>query len=113
MPDSVVVAVFGCPASDGLSATRFGRAPFRDAGLRLLNAAEILGIRGGYACTFRGRGVQSGGGAARSITSSRLPATDGAQRLPDLTQVGNDAVASEIFNICERRAAANTRDERT
>lgn len=26
---------------------RFGRAPFRDASLRLLNAAEILGIRGG------------------------------------------------------------------
>ncbi|YCI07089.1 hypothetical protein M1D34_32140 (plasmid) [Ensifer sp. D2-11] len=31
----------------GLSATLFGRAPIRDAGLRLLNAAEILGIRGG------------------------------------------------------------------
>ncbi|AJC81764.1 GCN5-related N-acetyltransferase protein (plasmid) [Rhizobium etli bv. phaseoli str. IE4803] len=47
MPDPVPVAVLGRLAIDQSHQGRgIGRALVRDAGLRLLNAAEILGIRG-------------------------------------------------------------------
>ncbi|WFU05262.1 GNAT family N-acetyltransferase (plasmid) [Rhizobium sp. CB3171] len=47
MPDPIPVAVLGRLAIDQSYQGRgFGRALVRDAGLRLLNAAEILGIRG-------------------------------------------------------------------
>lgn len=47
MPDPIPVAVLGRLAIDGSYQGRgIGRALVRDAGLRLLNAAEILGIRG-------------------------------------------------------------------
>lgn len=47
MPDPIPVAVLGRLAIDGAYQGRgIGRALVRDAGLRLLNAAEILGIRG-------------------------------------------------------------------
>lgn len=47
MPDPVPVAVLGRLAVDRTYQGRsVGRALVRDAGLRLLNAAEILGIRG-------------------------------------------------------------------
>jgi len=47
MPDPIPVAVLGRLAIDQSYQGRgIGRALVRDAGLRLLNAAEILGIRG-------------------------------------------------------------------
>jgi GNAT superfamily N-acetyltransferase len=47
MPDPIPVAVLGRLAVDRAYQGRgFGRALVRDAALRLLNAAEILGIRG-------------------------------------------------------------------
>lgn len=47
MPDPIPVAVLGRLAIDRTYQGRgIGRALVRDAGLRLLNAAEILGIRG-------------------------------------------------------------------
>jgi GNAT superfamily N-acetyltransferase len=47
MPDPIPVAVLGRLAIDQAHQGRgLGRALVRDAGLRLLNAAEILGIRG-------------------------------------------------------------------
>ena len=47
MPDPIPVAVPGRLAIDRTYQGRgIGRALVRDAGLRLLNAAEILGIRG-------------------------------------------------------------------
>ncbi|WP_431324066.1 GNAT family N-acetyltransferase [Rhizobium sp. YTU87027] len=47
MPDPIPVAVLGRLAIDQSYQGRgVGRALVRDAGLRLLNAAEILGIRG-------------------------------------------------------------------
>ena len=47
IPDPIPVAVLGRLAIDGAYQGRgIGRALVRDAGLRLLNAAEILGIRG-------------------------------------------------------------------
>jgi GNAT superfamily N-acetyltransferase len=47
MPDPIPVAVLGRLAVDGSYHGRgIGRALVRDVGLRLLNAAEILGIRG-------------------------------------------------------------------
>ncbi|MEZ2129680.1 MULTISPECIES: GNAT family N-acetyltransferase [unclassified Sinorhizobium] len=47
MPDPIPVAVIGRLAIDKTYQGRgIGRALVRDAGLRLLNAAEILGIRG-------------------------------------------------------------------
>jgi GNAT superfamily N-acetyltransferase len=47
MPDPIPVAVLGRLAIDQSDQGRgIGRALVRDAGLRLLNAAEILGIRG-------------------------------------------------------------------
>jgi GNAT superfamily N-acetyltransferase len=47
MPDPIPVAVLGRLAIDLSHQGRgIGRALVRDAGLRLLNAAEILGIRG-------------------------------------------------------------------
>jgi GNAT superfamily N-acetyltransferase len=47
MPDPIPVAVLGRLAVDQAYQGRgLGRALVRDAGLRLLNAAEILGIRG-------------------------------------------------------------------
>ncbi len=47
MPDPIPVDVLGRLAIDGAHQGRgIGRALVRDAGLRLLNAAEILGIRG-------------------------------------------------------------------
>ncbi|NKK75769.1 GNAT family N-acetyltransferase [Rhizobium leguminosarum bv. viciae] len=47
MPDPILVAVLGRLAIDQSYQGRgIGRALVRDAGLRLLNAAEILGIRG-------------------------------------------------------------------
>lgn len=47
MPDPIPVAVLGRLAIDRSCQGRgLGRALVRDAGLRLLNAAEILGIRG-------------------------------------------------------------------
>ena len=47
MPDPIPVAVLGRLAIDRSYQGRgLGRALVRDAGLRLLNAAEILGIRG-------------------------------------------------------------------
>ncbi|NMN71358.1 GNAT family N-acetyltransferase [Rhizobium sp. 57MFTsu3.2] len=47
MPDPIPVAVLGRLAIDQFYQGRgIGRALVRDAGLRLLNAAEILGIRG-------------------------------------------------------------------
>lgn len=47
MPDPIPVAVLGRLAIDRSCQGRgIGRALVRDAGLRLLNAAEILGIRG-------------------------------------------------------------------
>ena len=47
MPDPIPVAVLGRLAIDRTYQSRgIGRALVRDAGLRLLNAAEILGIRG-------------------------------------------------------------------
>ena len=47
MPDPIPVAVLGRLAVDqSYQARGIGRALVRDAGLRLLNAAEILGIRG-------------------------------------------------------------------
>ncbi|APO72492.1 GCN5-related N-acetyltransferase protein (plasmid) [Rhizobium gallicum] len=47
MPDPIPVAVLGRLAIDRTYQGRgLGRALVRDAGLRLLNAAEILGIRG-------------------------------------------------------------------
>lgn len=47
MPDPIPVAVLGRLAIDQTYQGRgFGRALVRDAGLRLINAAEILGIRG-------------------------------------------------------------------
>ncbi|WP_047462672.1 GNAT family N-acetyltransferase [Rhizobium rhizogenes] len=47
MPDPILVAVLGRLAIDQTYQGRgLGRALVRDAGLRLLNAAEILGIRG-------------------------------------------------------------------
>ncbi|MBB4576404.1 GNAT family N-acetyltransferase [Rhizobium lentis] len=47
MPDPVPVAVLGRLAIDqSLQGRGIGRALVRDAGLRLVNAAEILGIRG-------------------------------------------------------------------
>ncbi|AUW47789.1 GNAT family N-acetyltransferase [Rhizobium leguminosarum] len=47
MPDPIPVAVLGRLAIDQSHQGRgIGRALVRDAGLRLLNAAEILGIRG-------------------------------------------------------------------
>ncbi|MDR6667841.1 GNAT family N-acetyltransferase [Rhizobium sp. 1399] len=47
MPDPIPVAVLGRLAIDQSYQRRgIGRALVRDAGLRLLNAAEILGIRG-------------------------------------------------------------------
>jgi GNAT superfamily N-acetyltransferase len=47
MPDPIPVAVLGRLAIDQVHQGRgLGRALVRDAGLRLLNAAEILGIRG-------------------------------------------------------------------
>lgn len=47
MPDPIPVAVLGRLAIDRIYQGRgFGRALVRDAGLRLFNAAEILGIRG-------------------------------------------------------------------
>lgn len=47
MPDPIPVAILGRLAIDQKYQGRgLGRALIRDAGLRLLNAAEILGIRG-------------------------------------------------------------------
>ncbi|WP_086999814.1 GNAT family N-acetyltransferase [Rhizobium sullae] len=47
IPDPILVAVLGRLAIDRTYQGRgIGRALVRDAGLRLLNAAEILGIRG-------------------------------------------------------------------
>jgi GNAT superfamily N-acetyltransferase len=47
MPDPIPVAVLGRLAIDETYQGRgLGRAMVRDAGLRLLNAAEVLGIRG-------------------------------------------------------------------
>lgn len=47
MPDPIPVAVLGRLAIDQSYHGRgFGGALVRDAGLRLINAAEILGIRG-------------------------------------------------------------------
>ncbi|MEI9425657.1 GNAT family N-acetyltransferase [Mesorhizobium sp. Cs1299R1N1] len=47
MPDPIPVAVLGRLAIDQIYQGRgIGRALVRDAGLRLLHAAEILGIRG-------------------------------------------------------------------
>ncbi|MDX3929465.1 MAG: GNAT family N-acetyltransferase [Shinella sp.] len=47
MPDPIPVAVLGRLAIDlSYQGRGIGRALVRDAGLRLLNAAEILGIRG-------------------------------------------------------------------
>jgi predicted N-acetyltransferase YhbS len=47
MPDPIPVAVLGRLANDvSYQGRGIGRALVRDAGLRLLNAAEILGIRG-------------------------------------------------------------------
>lgn len=47
MPDPIPVAILGRLAIDRSYQGRgIGRALVRDAGLRLLNAAEILGIRG-------------------------------------------------------------------
>jgi GNAT superfamily N-acetyltransferase len=47
MPDPIPVAVLGRLAIDKSYQGRgIGRALVRDAGLRLLNAAEVLGIRG-------------------------------------------------------------------
>lgn len=47
MPDRIPVAVLGRLAIDQAYHGRgIGRALVRDAGLRLLNAAEVLGIRG-------------------------------------------------------------------
>ncbi|WP_409999637.1 GNAT family N-acetyltransferase [Rhizobium leguminosarum] len=47
MPDPIPVAVLGRLAIDQSHQGRgFGRALVRDAGLRLINAAEVLGIRG-------------------------------------------------------------------
>jgi GNAT superfamily N-acetyltransferase len=47
MPDPIPVAVLGRLAIDQAYQGRgIGRALVRDAGLRLLNAAEVLGIRG-------------------------------------------------------------------
>lgn len=47
MPDPIPVAVLGRLAIDQTYHGRgIGRALVRDAGLRLLNAAEVLGIRG-------------------------------------------------------------------
>ncbi|TWB09582.1 acetyltransferase (GNAT) family protein [Rhizobium sp. ERR 1071] len=47
MPDPIPVAVLGRLAIDQSYQGRgLGRALVRDAGLRLLNAAEVLGIRG-------------------------------------------------------------------
>jgi GNAT superfamily N-acetyltransferase len=47
MPDPIPVAVLGRLAIDQSYQGRgIGRALVRDAGLRLLNAAEVLGIRG-------------------------------------------------------------------
>ncbi|GAA4164020.1 hypothetical protein GCM10023069_13370 [Shinella granuli] len=47
MPDPLPVAVLGRLAIDrSFQGRGLGRALVRDAGLRLLNAAEILGIRG-------------------------------------------------------------------
>nr|WP_246699096.1 GNAT family N-acetyltransferase [Rhizobium sp. BK491] len=47
MPDPIPVAVLGRLAIDQSYQGRgIGRASVRDAGLRLLNAAEVLGIRG-------------------------------------------------------------------
>jgi GNAT superfamily N-acetyltransferase len=47
MPDPIPVAVLGRLAADRTYQGRgIGRALVRDGGLRLLNAAEILGIRG-------------------------------------------------------------------
>lgn len=47
MPDPIPVAVLGRLAIDQSHQGRgIGRALVRDAGLRLLNAAEVLGIRG-------------------------------------------------------------------
>jgi len=47
MPDPIPVAVLGRLAIDQASQGRgLGRALMRDAGLRLLHAAEIIGIRG-------------------------------------------------------------------
>jgi GNAT superfamily N-acetyltransferase len=47
MPDPIPVAVLGRLALDQAYQGRgIGRALVRDAGLRLLNAAEVLGIRG-------------------------------------------------------------------
>jgi len=47
IPDPIPVAVLGRLAIDGAyQGCGIGRALVRDAGLRLLNAAEILGIRG-------------------------------------------------------------------
>lgn len=47
MPDPIPVAILGRLAIDQSCQGRgLGRALVRDAGLRLLNAAEILGIRG-------------------------------------------------------------------
>lgn len=47
MPDPIPVAVLGRLAIDqGYQGRGIGRALVRDAGLRLLSAAEILGIRG-------------------------------------------------------------------
>lgn len=47
MPDPIPVAILGRLAIDqAYQGKGLGRALVRDAGLRLLNAAEILGIRG-------------------------------------------------------------------
>ncbi|UXT92814.1 GNAT family N-acetyltransferase [Agrobacterium pusense] len=47
MPDPILIAVLGRLAIDlSYQGCGIGRALVRDAGLRLLNAAEILGIRG-------------------------------------------------------------------
>jgi GNAT superfamily N-acetyltransferase len=47
MPDPIPIAILGRLAVDQrFHGQGFGRALFRDAGLRLLQAAEILGIRG-------------------------------------------------------------------
>ena len=47
MPDPIPVAVLGRLAVDRSAQGKgLGRALFRDAGLRVLNAADIIGIRG-------------------------------------------------------------------
>ncbi|MGK9204366.1 hypothetical protein KXR50_28325, partial [Sinorhizobium meliloti] len=106
MPDSVVVAVLGAQPAMGLSATRFGRAPIRDAGLRPLNAAEILRIRGGltHALSEGARVFNQAGRRGRSHRR-RLPATDVPQRLSH-PRSETTQLPSEIFNICRAQSCS-------